>query len=83
MIERLQILWLPEGGTIPTLGARPLVDVTDGDTPNIRMPIRLLSVDTPRDHSRIRGRRTPRRRAVPAAGTVAARGRAPISRELF
>lgn len=25
----------------------PLVDITDGDTPNIRMPVRMLSVDTP------------------------------------
>ena len=24
-----------------------LVDVTDGDTPNLRMPVRMLSVDTP------------------------------------
>ncbi|HKQ00418.1 MAG TPA: hypothetical protein VJ735_08810 [Actinomycetes bacterium] len=23
------------------------MDVTDGDTPNIRLPVRLLSVDTP------------------------------------
>lgn len=46
-MEPIQILWTPEGATIPTLGTRPLVDVTDGDTPNIRMPIRMLSVDTP------------------------------------
>jgi endonuclease YncB( thermonuclease family) len=32
---------------MPSLGDRALVDVTDGDTPNIRMPIRMLSVDTP------------------------------------
>jgi hypothetical protein len=32
---------------MPSLGARPLVDVTDGDTPNLRMPVRMLSVDTP------------------------------------
>lgn len=31
---------------MPTLGTRALVDVTDGDTPNVRMPIRMLSVDT-------------------------------------
>lgn len=28
-------------------GSSELVDVTDGDTPNIRLPVRLLSVDTP------------------------------------
>jgi endonuclease YncB( thermonuclease family) len=47
MIEVVQVFWTPAGVTLPSLGARALVDVTDGDTPNIRMPIRLLSVDTP------------------------------------
>lgn len=47
MIEPVQVLWSPAGITMPSLGARALVDVTDGDTPNIRMPIRMLSVDTP------------------------------------
>lgn len=47
MIEAVQILWSPAGATLPSLGGRQLVDVTDGDTPNIRMPIRMLSVDTP------------------------------------
>jgi endonuclease YncB( thermonuclease family) len=32
---------------MPSLGSRALVDVSDGDTPNVRMPIRMLSVDTP------------------------------------
>ncbi|HET8661862.1 MAG TPA: thermonuclease family protein [Micromonosporaceae bacterium] len=32
---------------MPSLGAKALVDVTDGDTPNLRMPVRMLSVDTP------------------------------------
>jgi hypothetical protein len=47
MIEAVQILWSPAGANLPALGARALVDVTDGDTPNVRMPIRMLSVDTP------------------------------------
>ena len=47
MVEAVQIFWAPEGASMPTLGARPLVDVTDGDTPNLRMPVRMLSVDTP------------------------------------
>jgi hypothetical protein len=34
------------GRTCPRSG-RALVDVTDGDTPNLRMPVRMLSVDTP------------------------------------
>ena len=47
MTEALQILWTPAGEKIPNLGSRALVDVSDGDTPNIRMPIRMLSIDTP------------------------------------
>ena len=47
MIDPVQVLWSPAGASMPTLGAKALVDVTDGDTPNIRMPIRMLSVDTP------------------------------------
>jgi endonuclease YncB( thermonuclease family) len=47
VIEPVQILWAPAGASMPSLGARALVDVTDGDTPNLRMPVRMLSVDTP------------------------------------
>jgi hypothetical protein len=47
VIDPVQVLWSPAGASMPTLGAKALVDVTDGDTPNIRMPIRMLSVDTP------------------------------------
>ncbi|MDJ0947042.1 MAG: hypothetical protein QNJ30_26625 [Kiloniellales bacterium] len=47
MVDSVEILWSPAGATLPGLGARALVDVSDGDTPNIRMPIRMLSVDTP------------------------------------
>jgi endonuclease YncB( thermonuclease family) len=47
MIDMLGVLWSPAGASLPSLGARALVDVTDGDTPNVRMPIRMLSVDTP------------------------------------
>ena len=47
MIEPVQVLWSAAGTSMPSLGDRALVDVTDGDTPNVRMPIRMLSVDTP------------------------------------
>lgn len=47
MIEPIQIMWSPAGVTMQSVGARALVDITDGDTPNIRMPVRMLSVDTP------------------------------------
>ncbi|MFF3323825.1 nuclease [Streptomyces sp. NPDC002889] len=47
MIDPVQILWSPAGATMPSLGSQRLVDVHDGDTPNLRMPVRMLSVDTP------------------------------------
>jgi endonuclease YncB( thermonuclease family) len=47
MLEQTQILWSPAGMSLPSLGSRALVDISDGDTPNIRMPIRMLSIDTP------------------------------------
>ncbi len=47
MADHISILWKPAGFNLPSLGARALVDVSDGDTPNIRMPIRMLSIDTP------------------------------------
>ncbi|MFD2165504.1 thermonuclease family protein [Thalassotalea euphylliae] len=46
-MDKPQILWSPSGTTLPSLGARALTDTSDGDTPNIRMPIRMLSIDTP------------------------------------
>ena len=47
MVDDISILWTPAGHNLPSLGARALVDVSDGDTPNIRMPVRMLSIDTP------------------------------------
>ncbi len=47
MARTTQILWTPAGKNLPSLGAKSLVDVSDGDTPNISMPIRMLSIDTP------------------------------------
>jgi endonuclease YncB( thermonuclease family) len=47
MIDPIQILWEPAGLTMPSLGDQPFVDLRDGDTPTTKMPIRMLSVDTP------------------------------------
>lgn len=47
MIDPVQVLWSPRGVTLPSLGTRALADVHDGDTPSIKMPIRMLSMDTP------------------------------------
>lgn len=47
MIDPVQILWTPAGQNLPSLGSKALEDVSNGDTPNVRMPIRMLSIDTP------------------------------------
>lgn len=47
MADSIRVLWTPAGFNLPSLGAKALVDVSDGDTPNIRMPVRMLSIDTP------------------------------------
>lgn len=82
MIEPIQIMWSPAGVTMQSVGARALVDVTDGDTPNIRMPIRMLSVDTPE----VTARSEQRARAIDEEFRQLAewigQGRAPISRRL-
>ncbi|MGH3777113.1 MAG: thermonuclease family protein [Pseudonocardiaceae bacterium] len=82
MIEPIQIMWSPAGLTMQSVGARALVDVTDGDTPNIRMPIRMLSVDTPE----VTARTEQRARAIDEEFRQLAewieQGRAPISRRL-
>jgi endonuclease YncB( thermonuclease family) len=44
---KVGIFWTPAGFNIPDIGTKALIDVTDGDTPTIQMPIRMLSVDTP------------------------------------
>ncbi|MGH4020481.1 MAG: thermonuclease family protein [Pseudonocardiaceae bacterium] len=82
MIEPIQIMWSPAGVTMQSVGARALVDVTDGDTPNIRMPIRMLSVDTPE----VTARSEQRARAIDEEFQQLAewigQGRAPISSRL-
>ena len=82
MIDALQVLWAPAGTNMPSLGDRALVDVTDGDTPNVRMPIRMLSVDTPE----VTARSEQRAVAVDAEFARLAewidQGRAPISSSL-
>jgi len=51
MAGQLAIFWTPAGITLDALGSKQLIDLTDGDTPNIRMPIRMLSIDTPETYT--------------------------------
>ncbi len=43
----LKIFWQPAGSDLDHIGTKKLLDFTDGDTPNIRVPVRMLSIDTP------------------------------------
>ncbi|WP_109524453.1 MULTISPECIES: thermonuclease family protein [Nocardia] len=47
MFEAVQLFWSPAGVSMPSLNTKSLLDIHDGDTPNIRMPVRMLSIDTP------------------------------------
>jgi endonuclease YncB( thermonuclease family) len=82
MIDAVQILWSPAGANMPALGARALVDVTDGDTPNIRMPIRMLSVDTPEVTARTQNRAAAIDQELAQLAEWIGQGRAPISQLL-
>jgi endonuclease YncB( thermonuclease family) len=80
MVEVVQVFWAPAGVTLPSLGARALLDVTDGDTPNIRMPIRMLSVDTPEVTARTELRALAIDQEFAQLAAWIREGRAPISR---
>ncbi len=81
MTEPVQVLWTTAGAQVPNLGARALVDVSDGDTPNIRMPIRMLSVDTPEVTARSEdGAEKVDDKFVELAGWISD-GTAPVSKE--
>ncbi|HMN92742.1 MAG TPA: thermonuclease family protein [Hydrogenophaga sp.] len=43
----VKVFWRPESFNLDQIGAKRLVDISDGDTPNIRMNVRMLSIDTP------------------------------------
>lgn len=43
----IRIFWTPKGITLDQIGDKRFVDLSDGDTPNIRMDVRMLSIDTP------------------------------------
>ena len=46
-MANLKIFWQTAGFALDSIGTKKLIDFTDGDTPNIRVPIRMLSIDTP------------------------------------
>jgi hypothetical protein len=82
MIDAVQILWSPAGVTLSALDPLELVDVTDGDTANIRLPVRLLSVDTPEVTARTDQRAQAIDQEFVQLAEWIGQGRAPISRPL-
>ncbi len=82
MIEPLQVLWQPAGESMPARDGRALVDISDGDTPNVRMPIRMLSVDTPEVTARSAARAAAIDAEFAQLAEWIATGVAPISAEL-
>lgn len=82
MIDAIEIFWNPAGVTMGSSGTRTLVDITDGDTPNIRMPVRLLSVDTPEVTARSDARAQVIDREFGQLAQWIEEGRAPISKAL-
>ena len=43
----VKVFWQPRSFNLDQIGQKRLVDISDGDTPNIRMNVRMLSIDTP------------------------------------
>ena len=43
----LFIFWTPDGITLDSIREKKFVDISDGDSIKIEMPVRMLSVDTP------------------------------------
>ncbi len=43
----VKVFWQPHSFSLDQIGQKRLVDISDGDTPNIRMNVRMLSIDTP------------------------------------
>jgi hypothetical protein len=78
----VQLLWSPAGVTLSALDPLELVDVTDGDTPNTRLPVRLLSVDTPEVTARTDQRAQAIDQEFVQLAEWIGQGRAPISRPL-
>ncbi len=46
----VKIFWDPKGFELDSLGRKKYLRATDGDTPYISTPIRMLSIDTPEVH---------------------------------
>ncbi|MDY6959535.1 MAG: thermonuclease family protein, partial [Halobacteriota archaeon] len=48
--EKVGIFWDPKGFELDSVGKKSYLRATDGDTPYVSVPIRMLSIDTPEIH---------------------------------
>ncbi|MDY6865500.1 MAG: thermonuclease family protein [Halobacteriota archaeon] len=48
--EKVGIFWDPRGFELDSVGKKSYLKATDGDTPYVSVPIRMLSIDTPEIH---------------------------------
>jgi endonuclease YncB( thermonuclease family) len=49
-MSQVKIFWDPKGFELDALGTKKYLKATDGDTPYVSIPIRMLSIDTPEVH---------------------------------
>lgn len=49
-MSQVKIFWDPDGFELASLGRKKYQGTTDGDTPSVSMPVRMLSIDTPETH---------------------------------
>jgi endonuclease YncB( thermonuclease family) len=49
-MSEVKIFWDPNGFELSSLGDRNYLKTTDGDTPSVSVPIRMLSIDAPELH---------------------------------
>ena len=49
-MSEVKIFWDPDGFELSALGDRNFLKTTDGDTPSVSIPIRMLSIDAPELH---------------------------------
>ena len=49
-MSQVKIFWDPKGFELDSLGKKGYLRATDGDTPYVSVPIRMLSIDTPEMH---------------------------------
>jgi endonuclease YncB( thermonuclease family) len=81
-MSEVMIFWDPAGLQLDSLGTTKYIDATDGDTPYVKTPIRMLSIETPEVH--YPGRKNPSKHDDNLAQLAEwiEEGKAPIDKDL-